>query len=792
MARCIHPTEGLNAHEYDVIVIFFNENFNSPNIPQLNLSGLSSESATIFELSIPKIVLNTMSNSFIQEIEKAKANDEEFVRKMAHFMFIGPPGFGKSSLMDRLLGEPPRKNSEGENEMGRSSSTDICDSAIPVHVNLDLSQGKLCMALIQEDYGKWDKREHDQSAVQQLVQTVSTIPKQEKKREKKSKHLDSTSASITRVEETASFTPSEDETPESATPLPAESMEIDDGPSESMEVDENIHTRAMMKKEPKAFDKPVDAAGIIKKYGFEKFLNCKSDGIVYLRDTGGQVEFQEMLPLLINGPSIFFFVLKLDQDINSKFEIKYRMNANESSNCYTSSISTKEALLQCLASVYAMDITVGGKVETQAHQPLVFIIGTHKDRLHDSAEERISQLNKDLKSLIEVNGFQDLVQYADNRPEKETVMFTVSNISDDPKDFDSIRNKVNELIKNYNWFSIKYRLGYLLFYLELQGLKDNVIDLDKCRLMAARYGITGNAALFKLLQFLHIRMGVIRHYNTEGLEKIVVREPQILFKKLTQLVIRTFPNPSKKFAGSDARDVQKGIVTKSIIDIVLDSKDIEREDFLKILTRLRIVAQISDEKYFIPGVLDHVPISDEEGLQTEISPLVIGFECRHCPKGLFGVLVTRLMSSDLKEGDESSMTFKLIKEKIHKNYVCFEVHNSPDFKLDVISLKAHFSHIEIKFRPEKNNPELGMSRDLKELCNDLRIKLKKLVMFSLSDLNYDKDKVEPVVCFKCENEDCKELHKVEKGRDYFIMHCRKTRKPFRIPKCARCWYNEGK
>ena len=783
----------MNAHEYDVIVIFFNENFNSPNIPQLNLSGLSSESATIFELSIPKIVLNTMSNSFIQEIEKAKANDEEFVRKMAHFMFIGPPGFGKSSLMDRLLGESPRKNSEGENETGRNSSTDICNSAIPVHVNLDCSRGKSHTASI-EDCGRWNKKENDQSAVQQLIQTVSTIPKLKKY----SEDLNFTSASGSvikddRVGKNASFTPLLDKTPESVTPLPAESMEVDDGPAESMEVDDGPHKNVILKVTPaemnKGPDKPVDAAGVIKKYGFEKFLNCRNACTLYLRDTGGQVEFQEMLPLLINGPSIFFFVLKLDQDINSKFEIKYRMSANESSNCYTSSISTKEALLQCLASVYAMDITVGDKVETQAHQPLVFIIGTHKDCLHDSAEERISQLNKDLKSLIEVHGFQDLVQYADNSPEKETVMFTVSNISDDPKDFDSIRNKVNELIKNYNWFSIKYRLGYLLFYLEVQGLKDSVIDLDKCRLMAARYGITGNAALFKLLQFLHIRMGVIRHYNTEGLEKIVVREPQILFKKLTQLVIQTFPNPSKKFAGSDVREIQKGIVTKSIIDMVLDSKDIEREDFLKILTRLRIVAQISDEKYFIPGILDHVPISDEECLQTNISPLVIGFECHHCPKGLFGVLVTRLMSSDLN-GGESSMTFKLKKEKIHKNHVCFEVHNSPN--LDEISLKAHFSHIEIKFRPESDNRELGKSRDLKELCNDLRIKLKKLVMHSLNDLSYDKDKVEPVVCFKCENEDCKELHKVEKGRDYFIMHCRKTRKPFRIPNGARCWYNEGK
>jgi len=31
---------------------------------------------------------------------------------------------------------------------------------------------------------------------------------------------------------------------------------------------------------------------------------------LYICDTGGQVEFQEVLSILINGPAIFFFVIK--------------------------------------------------------------------------------------------------------------------------------------------------------------------------------------------------------------------------------------------------------------------------------------------------------------------------------------------------------------------------------------------------------------------------------------------------------------------------------------------------
>ena len=51
-----------------------------------------------------------------------------------------------------------------------------------------------------------------------------------------------------------------------------------------------------------------------------------------------------MIPLLVFGPSIFFFVFRLDLDFKKKFEVKYRKSAGESLNCYISSITTKQKL----------------------------------------------------------------------------------------------------------------------------------------------------------------------------------------------------------------------------------------------------------------------------------------------------------------------------------------------------------------------------------------------------------------------------------------------------------------
>ena len=37
---------------------------------------------------------------------------------------------------------------------------------------------------------------------------------------------------------------------------------------------------------------------------------------LYISDTGGQMEFQEILPLLVSGPSLFFIVFPLHRDLN--------------------------------------------------------------------------------------------------------------------------------------------------------------------------------------------------------------------------------------------------------------------------------------------------------------------------------------------------------------------------------------------------------------------------------------------------------------------------------------------
>ena len=136
---------------------------------------------------------------------------------------------------------------------------------------------------------------------------------------------------------------------------------------------------------------------IIEKYGFETFRSyLQKTFSLYLRDTGGQVEFQEMLPLLISGPSIFFFVFRVDLDFQSKFTVEYRTGESKPINSF----------------------------------------GTHIDQLGPSADAKIFELDQQIDTLIKKNGFQDIVQYVDKNQNR--VIFPVERAMKPLKRFDQM------------------------------------------------------------------------------------------------------------------------------------------------------------------------------------------------------------------------------------------------------------------------------------------------------------------------------------------------------------------
>ena len=687
---------------------------------------------------------------FIADIAKATINDDKISRKLAHGMLVGPTGSGKSSLMDRLLGRKRK---------GFSPSTGIAEPVVVVDVDSNPSTFH-SVTVLEGDEGEvegdeWNEVECDESLVRQMGKGS----------------IKSTSQPSTVPASTPTAS------------LPGEVDQHDaEIPTLAQRYKSLLRRHSMIRK-------------LVKKCGGYKKLRrfLKKSFSLYLRDTGGQVEFQEMIPLLVFGPSIFFFVFRLDRDFKKRFEVMYRKSPGESLNCYTSSITTEEAFLQFLASVDAMNMP--NEIGVAMHKHIVYVVGTHKDMLKEAAAKKIAKLNQELDMLIKENGFHDLVQYADKH--NGQMMFTVDNISDSDEDFQLMRSKVNNFIRGREEFSIDYPIRYLLFCLELQNLNRKVLSFDECKVMAANYGIE-EGQLSHLLQFLHLRIGVIRYFDKDGVRHIVICKPEVLFNTVTDLIVKTFSS------GAPLRDTErddfkeKGIITASVLNTVIRKGDIPPEVFLQLLVHLRIAAKFSkpgerggEAEFFLPCVLNHVSeCTVSLPTTTTVMPLAVKFQCKHCPKGLFGVLITHLMTPDLSEGAMSNTTtLTLMQDKIFKDQVFFKV-VSPGTR-DEITLKLYPSHLEIKFFPK--DPEYR-DTTVAEVCNSIRQIVETSISRSLHDLHYNESRVKATMCFSCDRENCSDLHPIEKKKKGFTIFCDKAKFDKRkcIPAEGKYWYDVGK
>ena len=357
----------------------------------------------------------------------------------------------------------------------------------------------------------------------------------------------------------------------------------------------------------------------------------------YLTDTGGQPEFQELLTALTAGPSVFFLVFKLPDGLNQKYTVQYVRRGSEKSKPYTSSFTVKEMLLQSLASIACTSsYTNQGSGRAEPIKPKVVLVGTHKDLV---SEEQIQAVQRELKEMLQDTDYyrQNVVEFAS----MDEPAVTVDNLHPEGQDIQKVRNIIQR-IANDPAFQIAVPYPSLILSLILRRMTDPVITYEQCQSIAAQCGITSRKRLNKALKFLHTRLGVVRYFKKiPELREIVIRDPQILFDKISNLISNTFtfdrvqPSTIEMFQ-------QKGIFSlQEITRLTAGSNDLlTTQKLLTLLEHLHIIAPIQDDsgrvvEYFMPCVLSHAtPTSTDAAVDRSIPPLLITFQCGYCPKGI--------------------------------------------------------------------------------------------------------------------------------------------------------------
>ena len=613
---------------------------------------------------------------------------------IAHGIIVGPGRSGKNTLMRRLLGEKVDSI---------SSSTGVLESVVKVEVQ------KMCTVAAAVNKLKWRRLEYDEEALELMMTTAkypsvsSTIPKPIC-----IKHVVQRSSDIT----TTSSSPILSGSDSNLSVADQAKAEYVSKKSKSAN-DDNDET-IIQNTNVAVYSSDVAPVDILKRALKLRDMDAlrehlESSWSLYLTNTGGQTEFQELLPILVCGPSVFFVTFPLHFDLEKPYKVKYE-HPDGKIESYQSSTTLIEELLQTLATISALDYTCSQCESDKV--PKVFFIGTHKDQLlpEITAKETIKSIDEQLQKHIKrtVLFKKDFIQF---NKKLNRMIFVVNNLSTDDDDFQMIRSAVQNTVeskKHSKQFKVTCPSSWLIFSLILREQyksQDRFLSFEKCFDIAQECGISNRGELTQALSFIHSRLGLVRYFNVEDLDGFVIVDPQILFDNITHLIVKTFTSDCAE--ESEIEDFQRGIIPVAVVERINSKFNFGmRLPFTwltKLLNYLRIAALFTDrdglKKYFFPSAICHAPESKTNQLQAppskslRVPSLLVGFKSGFCPRGIPGALVKYLMTNEMK----SLRSWELHPDKIFRNQVSFGIK-----AYGSITLRMSPTHLEIYLNSEED------------------------------------------------------------------------------------------
>ena len=563
-----------------------------------------------------------------------------------HCVFMGIPRSGKSSLICRLLGK----------RLSMSTSTGVADRVVRVELRkLTVHFSGLC----------WCELEDIDDEALALMHNVSKTA---------SVHFEGKSFSVSELLQkiftwipktiAATSSPSMHKQATTSTPNKQSSAEPQLADEEDVKPPLEVFRDAFQKKRSKLkelIDEPW---------------------ILYITDTGGQPEFQELLPILVSGPSLFFLTFRLDMELNKRYQVEYIDSEGKSIIPYQSHLTVQEMLLQSLATIASTSIFRIVGDERITINPNVFLVGTHRDLV---SAEHLQQVDSVLQALVRgTEAFREgMIQFAS----ESHLILAVNNLSEKEEDVQQIRAAVERMGRQGDNYRVRTPFSWLAFSNIMQQMKSPILNYERCYSVAQQCGIKTRIEMNDALRFLHENVGVIRYYHDiPELREFVIKDAQYVFDMITNLIVATFtfdraaPALREQFA-------KKGIFPLDVFEKLARSTEfLPPSKLVALLQHLNIVALLKkngvSSHYFIPCVLAH---SEDSSTGTSaacsgVPPLLISFESGYCPKGLFGALVVYLLQNKMK----SELEWGLEQDEIFRNQICFSVGPFDSFQLKVL------------------------------------------------------------------------------------------------------------
>ena len=410
-------------------------------------------------------------------------------------------------------------------------------------------------------------------------------------------------------------------------------------------------------------------------------------------DSGGQPEFFDVMPALTTIPTGNIMVFDLSKNINSKIDSEFYETGKCCQSQHQAHYTTAELMKTAIANIQSYSVKGNSDFSIGSSESItggLLIVGTHLDDelLGETTHKKLQKVDEiETMMLSDVlsGGAVQLV----HRDSEDRVIYPISNIKCDGRDeaAQKIRTAIEDMSKYKKSYS-QVPINWLLFQLEVQLTGKNYIGRSKCVEISKKCYIK-DYELDYVLKYFH-DLGILLHYReVDGLQDIIFCNPQWLFNQLTELIKLKY-----KATPITQTDINKGIFNMQHLRNTcyknLDMEgDLKPENLLELFTHLNILSKLPYEpdpvQYFMPALLNPAPadisLQEEYGVRVH-DAMLVKFENRHFPRGMFCCLVTHLAQRDWE------IQFKYV----YKNLIIFQ--NLPD-QYVVLFDKINFMAIEL-------------------------------------------------------------------------------------------------
>ena len=617
----------------------------------------------------------------MQQIEAHIAEEGAIPLRVVRCGLFGAPGVGKTSSVKRLTNEI-------ENLEGVRSTLPSTGIETPVTVPLYSTTQQLPVLIAEQEWSRQNLDSQLQTILQCIITTDdgSPLPGLVNTADSAATGQTNTFLAVQRPAHLgmSSASPSQPNQSISATPSPWSSTVF---VKPEVNNTSQSETGPMMAQANDHFD-PRYIRSLIKSKCWKKMRSILKEfedvTLLNIVDTGGQPEYQDILPLLLGGSGLSLLFFNLAQDPETPYPVVYHhVEEGMESREYRSQFTTLQMLFQVLAT-----LTSTSRNDQQA----AILVGTHRDQV---ARNEIDVLEDKIQGALEETEFlkSDTIK-SFQAVGKKRIVFPLDNMTGDKSEIKQLQRIISDVVKHFPRKLLP--TSWLLFHLALryQFEKPGYCTMEQCKKIAAQCGIDENDVPM-VLSYFHQNFGTILYFpDVPCLKDIIICNPSIVFAAINSLVAESFTNnPLNPRIAHSIRET--GEIARTILDRIYTSDTaggtLPTHHIIELLKHHHIITEIQSTDcseniaLFMPCLLHYCDQQETPEQLHSLRPAVlfIFFSCGYIPMGFFTGLIVILAENWILE------------KKRYKNRISFIIDRKT---LARCTLTLHYNHIQVQAR----------------------------------------------------------------------------------------------